>query len=266
MSEFSDKEVERLRSEYKSNPRQQKLNVLLTGESGTGKTHILRTARRPIHVDSFDPGGTKGLVDLIEKGEIIVDAEYESEDPEKPSKYARWKSMFDFRNERKYFDSIGTYCLDSCTLWSEAIMNWQLNNGKRPGTAPLWNKDYIPQKVEINKYMHKILDLPCDVVVTGHLRPQFETHGDDDLPILTGYRFLSTGQGAIIIPLLFDELWVSLAEERAGKVTYSVLTEKLGLYLAKTRIGRGVFKTKEEPNIKELLKKVKLEWSDKPSI
>lgn len=266
MSEFNAKEVERLRSEYASSPKQQKVNILLTGESGTGKTHLLRTARRPVHVDSFDPGGTKGLSDLIEQGSIIVDAEYESEDPEKPSKFSRWKNMFDYRNERKYFESIGTYCLDSCTLWSEAIMNWQLNNAKRPGTAPLWNKDYIPQKVEINKAMRKIMDLPCDVIVTGHLRPQFETHSDDETPILTGYRFLSTGQGAIVIPLLFDEIWVSLAEERGGKVTYSILTEKLGLYLAKTRIGRGKFNTKEVPDLKKMFEKVNLNWKDKPLI
>ena len=265
MSEFSQEESARLRKEYSVNSRQQKFNLLLTGESGTGKTHLLRTARRPVHVDSFDPGGTKGLLDLIESGDVIVDTEYESEDPLKPSKFKRWQGLFEMRKSRKYFEAFGTYCLDSSTLWAEAVMNSLLAAGNRPGTAPLWQKDYVPQKVLINNSMRQILDLPCDVIVTGHLRPQFETQTSlgEDVAVLTGYRYLSTGQGAIIIPLLFDEIWVSLAETTRKGVEYSLLTEKFGLYLAKTRIGRGKFQTKEEPNIANMLKKAGLDWKDK---
>lgn len=268
MSEFSQEESARLRKEYATNSRQQKFNLLLTGESGTGKTHLLRTARRPVHVDSFDPGGTKGLLDLIESGDIIVDTEFESEDPLKPSKFNRWKGMFELRKAKGYFNAFSTYCLDSSTLWAEAVMNSLLAAGNRPGTAPLWQKDYVPQKVAINNSMRQILDLPCDVIVTGHLRPQFETRMSmgEEVAVLTGYRYLSTGQGAIIIPLLFDEIWVTLAESNSREVKYSVLTEKYDLYLAKTRIGRGKFKTKEVPNIKELLKTAGLDWKDKPKL
>ena len=268
MSEFSHDESARLRKEYTADPRQRKLNVLLTGESGTGKTHILRTARRPVHIDSFDPGGTKNLIDLVDSGDIIVDSEYENEDPLKPTKFNRWKGMFEMRNQRKYFDAIGTYCLDSCTLWSEAIMNSLLASANRAGSAPLWQKDYVPQKVAINNAMRQILNLPCDVIVTGHLRPQFETQSSlgEEVAVLTGYRFLSTGQGAIIIPLLFDEIWVSLAEAGGNKVRYSILTQKYGLYLAKTRIGRDKFEQKEVPDIKKLLAKVGLDWNDKPKL
>jgi ABC-type phosphate transport system ATPase subunit len=41
--------------------RQQTLNALICGDSGSGKTSLLRTCRRPILVHSFDPGGNKGL-------------------------------------------------------------------------------------------------------------------------------------------------------------------------------------------------------------
>lgn len=271
MSEFSHDEAERLRREYKSNPRQNKINVLLCGESGTGKTHILRTARRPIHVDSFDPGGSKTLLDLIETGDVIVDAEYEDEDPMDPTKFKRWKDMFEYRNSRKYFDRFGTYCLDSCSTFSEAVMNYILTSGekKRPGTAPIWNKDYVPHKVEITKAIRQVMNLPCDVIVTGHLRPVIENQFSEgeNVAVVTGYRFLSTGQSAITIPLLFDEIWVSLADTlNKGKVQYSVLTQKWDLYLAKTRIGRGKFDFKEVPDLKKLLAKIGLDWNDKPKL
>ena len=260
MSEFSEKERERLRKEYSSNPRNSSFKALVTGEGGTGKTHLLRSARFPVHVDSFDPGGTKVLRDLVEQGSIIADTEYEQEDPLAPSKFNRWKNQFEYRQKHKYFDEIGTYCLDSSTMWSEAIMNQLLKDSNRVGSAPIWNRDYTPQKVTINNYMTQILSLPCDVIVTGHLKPEYETKIilGEETQILSGYRYMSVGQGAIIIPLKFDEIYVTFVETGTGqnpKTTHKLLTGIRGLYLAKTRIGRGKFDLVEEPNISVLLKK-----------
>ena len=53
------KEAEALRTLYASTASQQKRNFLLLGDSGSGKTQCASTAPRPIHIFSFDPGGTK---------------------------------------------------------------------------------------------------------------------------------------------------------------------------------------------------------------
>ena len=210
-------EATKLRELYKVNPSQHSLKILVVGEKGSGKTRLLRTARRPIHVDSFDPGGTQVLDDLINRGDIVADVKYETEDPLKPWAFAEWRRNFEARANSKYFESFGTYCLDSCTTWSDAIMNWVLCQAKdktgkpdsRAGEAPKWQADYTPQKVQITNYLKKMLALPCDLIVTGHINGVYEHRwnsiSQEDEPVLTGYRFLSTGKGTVIIPLLFSD-------------------------------------------------------------
>jgi hypothetical protein len=252
-------------SKYSEDPRQNKLRLLLTGESGSGKTHILRTARRPVHIDSFDPDGTIPLRDLIAKGDVIPDAVYENEDREKPEMFSLWVRTFNERVRSKYFESIGTYCLDSSTLWADAIMNHIMGKEGRAGEAPRFTKDYVPQKVAIQNCMRRILNLPCDVIVTGHLKGEYDTRTIDgeEVKILTGMRYLTTGQGTVIIPLLFSELYTCLATAQGNSTKYQLLTAKHGPYLAKTRIGRGVFDTYEEPDIRKLLTKAGWDTKDK---
>lgn len=261
-------EAEKLKKIYQNDPRMNSFRVLVTGETGTGKTHLLRTARKPIHIDSFDPGGTLVLRDLIQIGDVVADTEYENEDAEAPFAYTAWSRKLEQRIKGKYFDSFGTYCLDSSTLWAMAIMNQVLKEDKRPGTAPKFTRDYVPQKVKIQNSMRKVLNLPCDVIITGHLQGVFESKivEGEEVRILTGMRYMTTGQGVIILPLMFDELWTTLAKEKGSGTEYQLLTAKHGLYQAKTRIGRGVFSTFETPNIKELLKKAHWPSDDKPKL
>ena len=254
-------EAEKLRQLYKEDPRQHSFNLLLLGETKTGKTYLMRTARFPVHIDSFDPGGTKGLRDYILKGDIVADTQFESEDPLKPEMYSKWKSEFEYRFNHGYFESFGTYVLDSATIWAEAIMNWILKKAGRAGEPPKFTKDYFPQRVEIRNYVRKMLDLPCDLVLTGHLEAiEDKVTGD------VKWRFLTTGQGTIIIPLFFDELWNTIGREVAGGVKYQLLTKSTGPYLAGTVIGKESFETYEEPNIKALLKKAKWPCEDKPKL
>ena len=54
-------EVAKLQQMYREEPQSGSFNFLLLGEMGTGKTFLLHSARKPIHLDCFDPGGTKNL-------------------------------------------------------------------------------------------------------------------------------------------------------------------------------------------------------------
>ena len=163
-------ELEKVRKYYSEDPLQKRFSALVTGETNAGKTYLLRTARRPIHIDSFDPGGTKCLRDLIASGDVIADTQWEADDPYEPKVFANWMKATDLRFHLNYYNQFGTYCIDSATTFGEAVMNYQLGNKSRAGESPQRNIDYVPQKVFMSNYIKKLMRLPCDFILTGHLR------------------------------------------------------------------------------------------------
>lgn len=258
------KETEKLKTMYKENAQNNYIRALITGESGSGKTWLMRSCRKPLHLDSFDPGGSSVFADMVQSGDAVVDSRYENEDATKPTEFAAWKTEFDFRRQRGYFDHFGTYCLDSSTLWSEAIMNQILKDAGLAGSAPRFTKDYTPQKIEIRNCIRKMLNLPCDVFVTGHLEPQEIIEGEFKY---VEYRFMTTGKGTIIIPLLFSELWVMEPKGTADGKSYKILTQSTGKFLARSRLCKnGLLGKYEDPDIKKLLKKAKFSHEDKSKL
>lgn len=256
------KSVEELRQMYKDDPRQKTLNVLILGELGSGKSYLIRTAKKPIHIDSFDPGGTKGIQKYIDRGDIIADTRWETEDPEHPFVYGKWEKVFDERIKSGYFEAFGTYFLDSSTTWSETIMNWVLQKVGIAGKAPRFTHDYVPQKVEIRNKIWKMINLPCDFFMTGHL----EGFKDDVSGAVT-YRFMTTGKGTVTIPILFDEVWVMDPKGTSDGVDYRILTRATGRHLARSRLAKGgLLDTYEKPDLKAILKKARMPTEDKPKI
>ena len=257
-------EAEKLRTMYKENKKQQYVSVLLTGESGSGKTYITRTAPRPVHIDSFDPTGTMSVRDEIERGNIIVDTRFEEENFMSPSAFKLWTKEFEARRVGKYFESIGTYVLDSATTFTTAIMNsvQASPKGSGAGQVPVWNKDYHPQKVAIETWLSKCMTLPCHFILTAHLEPQKNDEGS-----IIAYRFMMTGKSSITVPLKFDEIWVTTTKETSKGIEYSVKLNSTGFYLARSRLaGTGKLKPTEPANLKEIIKKAGLDYQDKEVI
>jgi len=253
-------EARHVREMYNDDTKQKSFNALILGELGTGKTFILRTARKPVHIDSFDPGGTKCLQEYIDKGEIIADTRFESEDRLNPSVYQLWKTEFERRRAMGYFDNIGTYVIDSSTSWAEAVMNRILQKAGIAGQAPRFTKDYTPQKTEIFNMLSRSLDLSCDFILTGHLE-QYEDAVDKTIR----YRYMVTGKGTIIIPTKFDEIYILVPKETSEGVNYRLLTKNTGTYTARSRLSKGgLLDTYEKPDIKEILRKAGMDTSDKP--
>ncbi len=270
MAYDAKEELKRVRAYYEGDHLQKRFSALITGETNAGKTFILRTARKPIHVDSFDPGGTKCLTDWIRKGDIVVDSSYEDDDPFEPKAFAKWMRDIDRRMHVKYFHQFATYCLDSATTFGMAVMAHQLGSAGKAGEVPRHRHDYNPQKVQMINYFRKLMNLPCDFILTGHLR---ETRRLINLDTSTGvakeevkHRFYTTGQAVVTIPLLFDEIYVIKEEGRGGiNPKRIMLIDSLGEYIARSRLkGNGKLDATEPPDIKALLKKTGFDATDKP--
>jgi len=263
-------ELKKVRDYYENDPLQQRFSALITGETGSGKSYLLRTARRPVHVDSFDPGGTKCYRDLIKSGDIIADTRWENEDPYEPHVFADWMEETKYRMNNRYFDKFGTYALDSASSWGDAAMNYQLRGAKRAGQAPMFRRDYTPQKVFMVNFTKKLMTLTCDFLLMGHLKTIEEVIGHDkegEPKVRIKYRFLTTGQAVVSIPMQFDELYVLIGEETSDGIKRHLLIEAQGTYLARSRLkANGKLNAKEEPDIRKLLKKIGVPWEDKPKL
>jgi len=261
-------ELEKVKKHYAQDPLQKRFSALITGETNSGKTYLLRTCRRPIHIDSFDPGGTKCVRDLIKSGDIVVDTFFENEDPYKPVAYAEWKKRNELRLEIGYFEQFGTYCIDSLTTLSDAVMNYQLALRGHAGEAPMFNIDYTPQKIEIENRIRRLMNLTCDFILTGHLERIVKLKGIDKKGIRDEeiiYRLMITGKAVMTIPLLFDELYVILG--KGINPRREMLIDSLGEYIARSRFkGPDKLGAVVQPDIKEFLKKARLEWEDKEKL
>jgi hypothetical protein len=263
-------ELKRVTDYYAQDRLQKRFSALIYGPSGSGKTFLLRSCRRPVHIDSFDPGGTKCLLDWIKTGDIICDTRFESEDPLSPKAFAMWKQSIDIRLQVGYFNHIGTYALDSSTMWMAAAMNAQQIISGTQGKAPKWNQDYKPVRAEMETYIRKLMSLPCDFILTGHLEKNEELLSIDPKTGIerknVEYRFMTIGKAEITIPLLFDEMYVLQGkEDLSGQRT--MLIQAQGKFQARSRLkGNGKLSDEEPADIKALLKKIGLSIEDKPKL
>lgn len=248
-----------LKQQYEEDSRQDTINLLLCGEMGSGKTHILKTARKPVHVDSFDDGGTKTLRNEIQNGTVFADTSFEDENPMNPHSFRRWVKEFNRRKKGGYYENLGTYALDSLTSWQSALMNYILEKDGVAGQTPRFTKDYMPHRTKTENFVKRILSLPCDVVITAHL-----SSDKDEVDGRIQKRLMATGDATINIPKMFDEVWVMDPKKQGDSVTYRVLTESTGTFLARSRLAsNGDISTYEQPHIKKILNKAGMRPEDK---
>jgi hypothetical protein len=143
----------------------------------------------------------------------------------------------DKRVKMGYFNAIGTYCCDSLTSWTEAIMNRTLKKAGLAAHAPRFTHDYMPTKTDLRNFISRLLKLPCDFVLTAHLRAD-----KDEVVGTISMRLVTIGDLDVKLPSLFDEIWVAQVKDGSKGPDYSVLTSPKGYYkTVRTRIGSGKF-------------------------
>ncbi len=240
-----------------------KVNIMLAGDSGTGKTHILKTMPGPIFIDSFDPGGLTTLTEEIESGFVIPSVHWEDETPKKPFAFKEWDNHITKLIDNDFFEHVGTYVLDSLTTWGDALMGYILQLDMRPNTNPQI-QDYGLQQTLARTAIKALAGLPCNVVITAHL----DTMKDEvSGAIMTS--IMIPGKASVKLPLEFSELYVLESKDvRSGTdvtIQRTLLTQKTGRYRAKTRIGRnGLFKLREPADLGALMRKAGYPTENKP--
>jgi hypothetical protein len=106
------------------------------------------------------------------------------------------------------------------------------------------------------------MTLPCHFILTAHLEPQKNDEGS-----IIAYRFMMTGKSSIIVPLKFDEIWVTTTKETSKGIEYSVKLNSTGFYLARSRLaGTGNLSKVEPANLREIIRKAGLSYEDKPGL
>lgn len=251
--------VDKMRAKYEARPIE-KFHGLIYGPSGTGKTRIALTCPKPVYADSWDPYGFKlrALRKAIARGEIIVDASFEQDDWKHPTSYRAWERSMKEKRDSGFFDYIGTYMLDGTSRWAQSMMFEIMKIGgkgaSRAGETPQI-QDYFVQQFTGADELGRLLELPCHVVVTGLIQlDKDEVSGR----MVSGLSLW--GKFAAQLPPLFSECYVSTME----KGEFKLLTRPDGIYLAKTRMGEGIFEKFETPDIKALIKKAGYDDSDSP--
>jgi hypothetical protein len=270
MSYDAAKELARVKKFYDGDPLQSRFSALICGGVGSGKTYLLRTCRFPVHIDSFDPGGTKCLKPWIDKGLIVADTSFEHEDPFSPSVWTKWTKVTEIRLHIGYYEQFGTYVIDSSTKFQDAAMNFIMvgaKGGSRAGEAPQMRHDYTPTKVLMQNYFTKFMNLPCDFILTGHLKEEEQLLSVDKSTGVetkkTEYRYMTIGQAAVTIPLMFDEIYVL----QVNGHNRTLLLDAQGQFIARSRLkSNGKLDNEEPADIKALLKKIGLSWEDKPRL
>ena len=254
-------EIQDLQQRYQNDPQQNTFNLLLTGDVGAGKTHLLKTARKPVFIDSFDPGGTKTVRQEIARGEIIADTRWEDENASNPTVFVDWVDEFNRRLKNGFFDRFATYAIDSFTQWQQALMNYILNEAGIAGKVPRWGKDYQPHKVKTRNFIARVLSLPCDVILPAHLKAD-----KDEVSGRVSYKLQTTGDNKTKVPLMFDEIWVVLSEQDKEKNTQTYIqTRASGRYQARSRLAsNGKIPDICPANIKEILSAAGLPTKDMP--
>lgn len=253
------KEIAEIKEAYNSSPRRENITAIVYGGIGAGKTSLLGTARKPVLIDSFDPGGTKPLESKIKAGEILVDPSFEHDDPMAPKAWALWARKFKQRFHSGLFNHVGTYAIDSLTTWSQACLADILAKANRAGGVPQQN-DWYPQMVAMENAVRNFLQLPCSVILIAH-----EDTDKDEISGRIVRNLMITGKAKVRIPGLMDELWYAHTTRTGKGVEYKLRTQKNSSEHARSRLSReGLLDEVEPADIKHILAKAGYPTDDLP--
>lgn len=264
-----------------------KVNILVYGSPGTGKTRLAVTCRKPVVIFNFDPQGTETLAlqPLIQKGEIIV-FDFSQDNTwtpparnqktgellpgeKRPEPYAfnKFINLFKGLKADGFFDHVGTTFFDSLTGLAYITLNRVMQDHENHKVSSLQPNgtpgmaDYGAQLGIVSAFLREALGLPCNVILTGHIKALSNAKGD-----IVGKALQMSGQQSTLVPCQVLEQYVSTTRVTNGKREFVLQTGPANQLDAKTRIGEGIFALYETPDINDMLKRANRYLPDKPPL
>ncbi len=213
-------------------------NLLIYGNVGAGKSHVLATAPRPMLIHSFDPGGCnlEPLRQGVEDSSIVVDTRWEKDDPKKPTVYAEWCRETSKLVGSGVFGPEGfrTFVLDSGTMWAEALMREVIKQDTKNSTDKPQLQNYLSQQIMMINHLQVLCNLPCFFILTGHMQESKNSEG-----AVIDKGLMVSGKLSVKIPLMFDEFLVLEAKRTPSGTERLFRTQPTGLLQARSRLASG---------------------------
>lgn len=236
-----------------------RFQLIVFGEFKSGKTRLLSTCKKPVWVDTFDPGGAQVLRDDVKDGSVIVDDRWCGWDTAQPHRlYENYLKELNLRVKNGLFGEIGTFCIDSVTTLANVMFPWAEQRVLRQGkTTAAGDADirsvYGEAQTELFRLFRHVLSQPCDVVVTAHPDAKEEKARQPVSPQLIG---------RVKAPLvLFNEIYyLEVVKKKDGSVTRSLLIDGDSSFVAGSRLNNNrQLDVRQPPDIMKLKKEAKLE-------
>lgn len=266
------------RDRYDKTAHHKYAKFLILGHIGMGKTFSLRTAPKPVLIHSFDPNGAAGLKRWIKTGEIIYDGRFEKDDPTNPKAFLLWQQVINDMFKKGIFNHIGTYVIDSYTMFAQALASAILheNNrapspdrmvlyhgratGARKTASTLEMRDYGVLLQSAMTAIDRIKTLPCHLILNAHLitRVNEETGTHFDEPMMAG-------SSKKFIPSRFEEVYIAETRRFKGNLEYVWQLTPRDTVQARSRLfGDALPNGPILQDFREVLKQTGCNYEDKP--
>lgn len=219
----------------------QKENIFVAGETGSGKTTLIRTLPGKVFAYLFDPNAKRSIAGAdIEYEEFLPDAlemdvtikgfNKGSKSDRAPSRrepmvYLRWVEDLTTKAESGYFKDFDWVCFDSLTFLQKACFDRQLYlNNRYGGVEEL--ADYRIVGSKISDVFRAVTSEPINIYCTGHIQ-----EWQDELTKRITTEIRLSGQAKTTIPLMFTQIFLGKSEsdEKHKKYVLQTRPEKRGL-------------------------------------